>query len=103
MYRKIYFVAAVLLLAVLHGYSQQPNVSKGYYSIGRNADKLNKGHVLTMIKTEGRFPPAAKGYYSIGDKQKKTVSYVPVLKNTDKPRVNKGYQSINSFERTERP
>jgi hypothetical protein len=79
--------------------SQQksPPVTKGYYAIGNNAQKLAPSkplHVKPVSLTGAEFN---KGYYSIGKNRAKLPSeagYIPV--SGKRPVATKGYYSIGT-------
>lgn len=106
-------VAGFVLLS-LCSYSQNNNNAprKGYYSIERNAEKLEKPSSASNYETSTTVPQtsqtnrkATKGYYAVGnnsDKNKSSGSVV-LAKTTDSailnqvtPVVTKGYYSIGS-------
>ena len=72
-----------------------PVVTKGYYSIGRNAEKLNNGPALQLVQTTTHYT-AQKGYYTISEKRYKLPKFykvnVPAMRQ--KTNVKKGYYSI---------
>lgn len=72
-----------------------PGVTKGYYAIGNNAQKLQAPTPLGFY--EGEHPEVQKGYYAIADNNKKlprklTIESQPV---NVKPIAPKGYYSID--------
>ena len=72
-----------------------PTVTKGYYSIGRNAEKLNNGPALQMVQTI-TYNTAQKGYYTVSEKRYKLPKFYQVkapAKRVQTP-VKKGYYSI---------
>ncbi len=71
-----------------------PTVSKGYYSIGRNAEKIN-GTGLQLVQTSTHYT-AQKGYYTISEKRYKLPKFYKVNAQDPRPRtpVKKGYYSI---------
>ena len=74
-----------------------PVITKGYYSIGNNSERLNTG---TLIRTDSVSTPAiTKGYYSIESNnaklsKKQRWSNQPVKRPVSK----KGYYSIGTNE-----
>ena len=74
-----------------------PTVTKGYYSIGRNAEKLNNGTFLALVQS-ATYHTAQKGYYTINEKRYK----LPKFYSTNAPAsggklpVQKGYYSIGN-------
>ena len=74
-----------------------PNVTKGYYSIGQNAEKLNNGVGLAMVQTSTYYS-AEKGYYTINEKRYKLPRFYSANTPKSKPKmsVKKGYYSIGS-------
>ena len=97
---KIFLSSALIVLFSFYGNSQStvrttPTVTKGYYSIGRNAEKLNNGPALQLMQTSTHYT-AQKGYYTITEKRYKLPKFYQVKapavhKKTD---VKKGYYSI---------
>lgn len=70
------------------------SIKKGYYSIGRNAEKLNQGSGLKILQS---FLPDSitKGYYSIQSNKNKPVwRYTIDTTGVIRERVKKGYYSI---------
>ena len=74
-----------------------PTVSKGYYSIGRNAEKLNNGPSLALVQSITYYT-AQKGYYTINEKRYKLPKFysVNVPASGTKLPVQKGYYSIGN-------
>ena len=74
-----------------------PAVSKGYYSIGRNAEKLNNGPALQLVQTSTYYT-AEKGYYTISEKRYKLPKFYRVNESSSKAKmpVKKGYYSIGT-------
>lgn len=72
-----------------------PVVTKGYYSIGRNAEKLNNGPALQLVQTTTH-STAQKGYYTISEKRYKLPKFYKANAPAPKSRANvkKGYYSI---------
>ena len=77
--------------------SYTPNVAKGYYSIGRNAEKLNNGPALQLVQTSTYYT-AEKGYYTISEKRYKLPKRYVVNESSSgkKMPVKKGYYSIGT-------
>ena len=77
--------------------SYTPNVAKGYYSIGRNAEKLNNGPALQLVQTSTHYT-AEKGYYTISEKRYKLPKFYRVNESPAKAKmpVKKGYYSIGT-------
>jgi hypothetical protein len=75
----------------------KPVVTKGYYSIGNNAEKLSmQSASRPEVTTTESYPAKQKGYYSIGDNKKKLKKQL-IAERTGKrsaPVVTKGYYSI---------
>ena len=77
--------------------TQGPVVTKGYYAIGKNAQKLG---TATPLPTKAVAQPAAapnKGYYAIGRNSRKLpgqAAFIPL--STKRPVVTKGYYSIGN-------
>lgn len=69
-------------------------VTKGYYSIGRNAEKLNNG-ALQMVQSSTYYT-AQKGYYTITEKRYKLPKFYRVNVPVTRPKtsVKKGYYNI---------
>ncbi len=106
---RIVSLGIALLLVSLAGLAQQPDsgaqikqvspipVTKGYYAIGNNAQKLNMGQPVEMVPSETLYPPVKKGYYAIGDNSKKAAGHILILhKGRNLPEVKKGYYSIGN-------
>ena len=77
--------------------SYAPNVTKGYYSIGQNAAKLNNGTALQLVQTSTHYT-AEKGYYTISEKRYKLPKFYKVDASAPRPKtpVKKGYYSIGT-------
>jgi hypothetical protein len=78
-----------------HPYPESSVVTKGYYSIGNNAEKLGRSSSWG-ITTGDSYPPIPKGYYSIGNNNRKLRKQL-VIKGEGKrsiPVITKGYYSI---------
>lgn len=97
---KIILSSAIIMLFSVYTNAQSttratPVVTKGYYSIGRNAEKLNNGPALQLVQTTTNYT-AQKGYYTISEKRYKLPKFYKV--NTpavrQKMNVKKGYYSI---------
>ena len=101
---KIRLIISAAIFLLLSQYSNaQSNtktryvspVTKGYSSIGRNAEKLNNGPALQLVQTSTNYT-AQKGYYTISEKRYKLPKFYKV--NATAPRsktpVKKGYYSI---------
>jgi len=75
--------------------SYMSNVTKGYYSIGQNAEKLNNGPALELVQTSTHYT-AQKGYYTISEKRYKLPKFYIVndYPSRGKMPVKKGYYSI---------
>jgi hypothetical protein len=120
MMNKIWILAVALLLSVSYTKAQDTEaennvnwnqvnkkskeapfkVTKGYYSIYRNADKLNHRPVKVAIDSSKSPDTYTKGYYSIGGKHKQLhKGGKSVIATTPKRPVSiKGYYSIKSAE-----
>ena len=72
-----------------------PVITKGYYSIGRNAEKLNNGPALQLVQTTTH-NTAQKGYYTISEKRYKLPKFYKVNAPAVRQKMNvkKGYYSI---------
>ncbi|HZG25855.1 MAG TPA: hypothetical protein VEZ17_14800 [Chitinophagaceae bacterium] len=73
----------------------KPGVTKGYYSIGDHAEKIN----VKLWRSPDAFvaPRVSKGYYSMGsNNQKLKARPVWFGKPYSKPVLSKGYYSIES-------
>jgi hypothetical protein len=80
---------------------QPPVITKGYYSIGNNAQKLvtPSAPVLTTEASAQSTAPA-KGYFAIGNNRKKMATQTKINPGKRKVVVTKGYYSIgNNAER----
>ena len=104
MKKRLLFFSTMFILFSLSSNAQTgitktrytPNVTKGYYSIGRNAEKLNNGPALQMVQTT-TYNSAQKGYYTINEKRYKLPKFYRVkapAKRVQTP-VRKGYYSID--------
>jgi hypothetical protein len=77
--------------------SQAPIITKGYYAIGNNAQKLGVSRPLSVKPVSITGAEFNKGYYSIGKNRQKLPSeagYIPV--STRRPVATKGYYSIGN-------
>jgi len=104
MKRSIYFfvLAALLLLpAIMYAQTntQKKEITKGYYSIGKNERKLKnkelqiKAVELNDTSTSG----IQKGYYSIpGNNSKFKKQFIISIGNRRAPDIRKGYYSIGN-------
>lgn len=75
--------------------SQGPVVTKGYYAIGNNAQKLGTTAPLPTKAVSQTAP--GKGYYAIGKNSSKLprqAAFIPL--STKRPVVTKGYYSIGN-------
>jgi hypothetical protein len=78
-----------------HQYPEPLVVTKGYYSIGNNVEKLNRSS-SGGITTSESYPTILKGYYAIGNNNRKSGKQL-VVKGAGKramPVITKGYYSI---------
>ncbi len=74
---------------------QYPTVTKGYYSIHDNAQRLMPAYKL--IQADAGLPQANKGFYSLDNNRKKLERQKTVLNTkTRRPAVIKGYYSIGN-------
>lgn len=76
--------------------SQPPVVTKGYYAIGNNAQKLGAATPLP-IKAVAQPGATVKGYYAIGKNSSKLpgqAAFIPL--STKRPVATKGYYSIGN-------
>lgn len=94
--RSIIVTIFVLWLTNISASAQQKqtkkfNITKGYYSIYNNHEKLNnKGEIVRKNLTS---PFVTKGYYTIHKStQNKTPGYLH--QSSGKPKATKGYYSI---------
>ena len=72
-------------------------ITKGYYSIGNNAEKLSGPSSWGLrIATDESYPSIQKGYYSIGNNRKKLGKQLVVEGDGRRstPVITKGYYSI---------
>jgi hypothetical protein len=77
--------------------SQVPVVTKGYYAIGNNAQKLGVSKPLAVKPVSITGAEFNKGYYSIGKNRQKLpaeAGFIPV--STKRPVATKGYYSIGN-------
>jgi hypothetical protein len=81
----------------------KPVVTKGYYAIGNNAQKLKRPFPAIQIQVGGSTTAVQKGYYNIGNNQDKLVAPLQTVKPSTKPVIQKGYYSIgNNAEKLRR-
>jgi len=91
----------LLLSTLVHAqtHNQQQTVTKGYYSIGNNAQKLksNKLPIHVVEATDTNALSIQKGYYSIKrtDSNRKK-QFIIQVGNRTAPVVSKGYYSIGN-------
>ena len=81
----------MLLLQHVHAQQKEtPVVTKGYYSINNNAEKLSKKGTMQrdVIGT------TQKGYYAIGNNKTKPAKRSGY--NNERPAVTKGYYAIGN-------
>lgn len=78
---------------------QNPRITKGYYAIGTNHEKLAEGQKIKTTDSDSAQSVAKKGYYTIGDNSKKLKNKKLLSNNTDSAKKNdikKGYYSIGN-------
>ena len=76
---------------------QPPAVTKGYYSIGNNAQKLvTPSHPALTTEVSAQPEAPAKGYFAIGNNRKKMATRTTLVSSNRKPVVTKGYYSIGN-------
>lgn len=81
---------------------QKPAVTKGYYAIGNNAQKLNSGSVVYSAcghsaASAGNSTQPKKGYYAIGDNSTQLPNKVDRIETGEvQLRASKGYYSIGN-------
>jgi len=102
---RLYILSVFFILLSIYSNAQTrvsktsvvPTVTKGYYSIGRNAEKLNNGTSLTLVQSTTYYT-AQKGYYTINEKRYKLPKFYSanVPASGGKLPVQKGYYSIGS-------
>ena len=84
-------------------HESSPRVSKGYYSIGNNAQKLKDVNGVRFTTSEAASTEINKGYYSVERNQKKLNRQKIVMQsgatNRAVPVVTKGYYSIGNNAR----
>jgi hypothetical protein len=76
---------------------QRPVVTKGYYSIANNAQKLAPVTPLSVKPVSITAPEFNKGFYSIGKNRQKLpyeAAYIPVYRK--RPVITKGYYNIGN-------
>ena len=80
-----------------------PTVTKGYYSIGNNGEKLNVPS-SAGVEVNATEPVVQKGYYSTPNNSKKPAEKHIVKKAEKKslPVIKKGYYSIDSNREKEK-
>ncbi len=78
-----------------HHYPEHSVVTKGYYSIGNNAEKLSKSSSWGITTGES-YPAIQKGYFSIGNNNRKLGKQLVVEGEgvRSMPVITKGYYSI---------
>jgi hypothetical protein len=76
--------------------NMQPIINKGYYSIGRNAEKLKTGIEVKVMESSVQ-PVVKKGYYAIESNNKKLSRLYSVDRAGDSPTpIRKGYYNIGN-------
>lgn len=96
-YKLVMFAITVFSTVTVMGQQndappQRPAVTKGYYSIGKNAQKLAPANTLATKPVVLSGAEFNKGYYAIGRNKRKLAheaAYIPVSKK--RPVVTKGY------------
>jgi hypothetical protein len=76
---------------------QRPAVTKGYYSIGNNAQKLAPATPLVVKPVSITAPELIKGYYSIGKNRRKLPyedACIPLYRK--RTVITKGFYSIGN-------
>ena len=73
---------------------QEPAVTKGYYAIGKNAEKLYSRSNPISFSSESADVNAPKGYYAIKGNEKTSRQRIVLPKA--KPFIRKGYYSIGN-------
>jgi hypothetical protein len=70
-------------------------VTKGYYSIGNNSEKLSRP--TSWEVTGESYPKVQKGYFSIGDNNRKLAKQLVIRmdRRPSRPVTTKGYYSIS--------
>ena len=75
--------------------TQGPIITKGYYSIGNNSQKLGPG--LQLLSDTAAMPVVTKGYYSIESNKTKSPKKLRwFFQQGPRPTVTKGYYSIGN-------
>ncbi|MBV4355829.1 hypothetical protein [Pinibacter aurantiacus] len=93
--KKFIIALACIVFGYSYSFAQQktPAAQKGYYSIGNNAQKLEKPQ---PVVTSGNHN-VGKGYYSINEKAR--TSKTPVITIGTASPATKGYYSIGDNHR----
>ncbi len=102
---RLYILSAFFTLLSIYSNAQTrinktsvvPTVTKGYYSIGRNAEKLDNVTTLAVVQSTTYYT-TQKGYYTINEKRYKLPKFysVNVSPSGAKIPVKKGYYSIGN-------
>ena len=77
--------------------SKAPVVTKGYYAIGNNAQKLGTTSTLPTTTVSPTSAAPNKGYYAIGKNSSKLprqAAFIPL--SAKRPVVTKGYYNIGN-------
>ena len=102
-YKLVVFVITLFSATAVMGQqndgppAQRPVVTKGYYSIGKNAQKLAPATPLATRPVVRSGAEHNKGYYAIGRNRAKLAgeaAFIPL--SGKRPAVNKGYYSIGN-------
>jgi hypothetical protein len=81
----------------------KPVVTKGYYAIGNNVQKLKRSFAAIQVQVGGSTTTVQKGYYNIGNNQDKLAAPLQTVTPSTKPVIQKGYYSIgNNAEKLRR-
>jgi hypothetical protein len=101
MNKYLLLLAVTGMLNSLHTTAQyqKANSTKGYYSIGNNAQKLAREWSFVLVTPTGMLQKAPpKGYYSTGNHQEKLTlpPVVPAGLPAAQRTIQKGYYSIGS-------
>jgi len=89
------FASTVSFAQTVDRTNNKVEVTKGYYSIGKNADKIAVSQPLPADKVVT--PVVAKGYYSIeANNNKLSKKAVRLNAASPKPAITKGYYSIGN-------
>ncbi|MCM5530397.1 hypothetical protein [Parasegetibacter sp. NRK P23] len=98
--KKQFFIAVLLISGTFAASAQSNNdnkPTKGYYSIGKNAEKTKKAPSEGItIKRSATAPSVQKGYYSIGTNNRKLQKPITIVSTSTPAAPSKGYYGIGN-------